>query len=376
MNDLSIGTLACLLVVVLFAPAAARADEQPSAEDWGYEEQLRDLLNPDPYGLNLFPVALYTPETSFGAGGALILTMRDPHQPRDSRPDTLQAFAMYTLKNQALLTVVPDVYLDGENWEIKLVGAYSKMPDSFFGNGNDSDEDSEESFVAQSAMVQPWVMRRVWRSFRLGVWYDLKRSSVIQREPEMLLDQRKLAGSRGGLRSGLGPAVDLDSRDNTFFPLRGGWYQFNACFYEEALGSDFDYQAYVIDLRRYIGLGGMHVLAVQAYATWLSGGVPFNERTDMQGIRGIYAGRFNDRMLIRGQVEYRFPIYWRFSGATFVAAGDVSDSLQNYELELVKYAAGAGVRFALDPDERINLRLDLGVSPWGVFPYFMIGESF
>jgi len=42
----------------------------------------------------------------------------------------------------------------------------------------------------------------------------------------------------------------------------------------------------------------------------------------------------------------------------------------------MKYAAGGGVRYAIDKKEKINLRIDIGVSPYGIFPYVLFQEAF
>ena len=42
----------------------------------------------------------------------------------------------------------------------------------------------------------------------------------------------------------------------------------------------------------------------------------------------------------------------------------------------LKYAAGGVIRYAISRKEKINLRIDLGVSPYGVFPYVLFQEAF
>jgi len=42
----------------------------------------------------------------------------------------------------------------------------------------------------------------------------------------------------------------------------------------------------------------------------------------------------------------------------------------------LQVTGGFGLRVALDPKERINLRVDLGFSKYGVFPIVVITEAF
>ncbi|MFC1765367.1 hypothetical protein ACFL6U_25265 [Planctomycetota bacterium] len=181
--------------------------------------------------------------------------------------------------------------------------------------------------------------------------YDFKNARLTEKTPNSQIDQQQLVGSQGGLVSGLGPVIDWDSRDNVFYPSQGGWYRAWATLYREGLGSDFDFERYNLDLRHYIPLKPGHVLALQGVVAQTQGQVPF-------------------------QTEYRFPIGGRFSGAAFAAVGDVVDQWCHLRVEDIKYGAGAGFRYQLDQKEKVNLRFDLGVSQWGVFPYINIMEAF
>lgn len=87
-------------------------------------------------------------------------------------------------------------------------------------------------------------------------------------------------------------------------------------------------------------------------------------------LRGYYANRFRGNVYYVGQLEGRFPLYRRFSGAAFVDAGDVTD----HEFRKPKFTYGAGLRFALN--ENIKLRLDYGRSPDQNGVFFTFGEAF
>jgi len=329
-------------------------------------------------GVVPLPIAYYTPESSFGFGAGIMFTFRGKGDTLDDRPDSLMFMGVYTLKNQYAVNLVPDFYFDRENWELKVESNYSRMPSSFFGNGNDSKPDSEEDYTLAQAMVKPWIIRKVYRRFRVGLVFDFKWADLVESEKDGLLDQRRLGGETGGIQSGFGPVLDWDSRDNLFFPARGGLYRFNAIFYRSPLGSDFDYEAYALDLRKYVALDKRqkHVLALQGLGLAVVGEVPFFERARIDFIRGIYAERFLDRILCGTQVEYRFPIYWRFLGAVFAAAGDVGDKMEDFRIEDFKYGGGAGLHFVVNKQEKVTIRLDVGFSPWGIFPYFQFQEAF
>jgi hypothetical protein len=60
-----------------------------------------------------------------------------------------------------------------------------------------------------------------------------------------------------------------------------------------------------------------------------------------------------------------------------VGVGDVSDDIENFKLEDLKYSAGFGIRFQIMPEEGINLRIDQAFGEGdGGFRYINIGEAF
>jgi outer membrane protein assembly factor BamA len=88
-------------------------------------------------------------------------------------------------------------------------------------------------------------------------------------------------------------------------------------------------------------------------------------------MRGIIDAQQRDRMSMLAGAEVRFPILWRFRGAVFADAGQVASQASAVTLNQMWVSYGAGIRFLLVPEERISLRLDIGVAR-GV-PQFYLG---
>lgn len=342
------------------------------------EEEAADAQTnaPSRVGVAAFPIIFYTPETSAGAGGGVTLTYRGPGEEDTARPDNLSLFALYTFKNQFMFFLAPSLYFRDGDWKLGAGTGYSHFPGSFYGVGNDTDEDDEEEFTTESVMIRPGLLRRVYAHLSAGFFYDWKKTGVREIEKNGLLDTGDYLGVDGSVLSGAGAVLEWDSRDNLFSPSRGGRYEFSAGFYRDAFGSDFEYEEYTLDLRHYVPLEAGRVLALQLYATSRSGEVVFNEYARLENMRGIVNSRFRDRRAASAQAEYRFPVYRRFSGAVFASVGDVFDDPDDWEAKDIKYAGGFGVRYMLNEKERINLRFDIGFSPWGVAPYIRMMEAF
>lgn len=93
-------------------------------------------------------------------------------------------------------------------------------------------------------------------------------------------------------------------------------------------------------------------------------------------MRGYYGGRYRDKKFLGSQVEYRFPIYKRFSGVTFGSAGQVADEMSDFGFSRFKFAAGLGLRFAVLPKENLNLRFDVAHGNETLNYYIVLAESF
>ena len=77
-------------------------------------------------------------------------------------------------------------------------------------------------------------------------------------------------------------------------------------------------------------------------------------------LRGYYQSRFEDKNLVAFQAEYRIPLFWRLGLAGFAGCGEVTQELRHISLKELKPSSGFGIRFALIPEQKVNLRIDFG----------------
>ncbi len=247
------------------------------------------------------PIIMYSPETGLGLGGGVLLTHRNADGPPGARPQSLPLLLIYTTKQQANLALAPEIYFDEERWALLSEMVYQNFPSSFFGVGPDTPEDSEEDITTEFFLVDASILRRVYSYVRVGITGYWRRTNVLETEAGGVYELWRNRGRAGGTCAGVGPAVEWDSRDDIFYPSRGGRYRFLARFYREAWGSDFKFETYVIDVRRYFTLRPSHILAFQVYGRTSGGEVPIDKLAKLGlGMRGIYASRFLD-------VRLRYP---------------------------------------------------------------------
>jgi hypothetical protein len=319
------------------------------------------------------PVIAYAPETSLMLGAASVFTfhLKTPPARADGqrvKRSSLMVVAAATFKAQYLFEVRPNLYFDGDDWQLWGTQEALWFPRTFWGIGNDTPDDAEEDYTEQQFGSQLGLNRRVISSFRAGLETEVHHLRFAQVETGGLIDTDAVPGSDGGWLVGLGPVLLWDGRDTDFSARRGGRYELRSVFFTSALGSDYSFAFLLLDLRQFFPLPYGHVLATQLYGKLVTEGAPFASLTMLGGslrLRGFYEGRYRDRQLVTGQVEYRLPVFWRFGAAAFVAAGDVAPAMDAFDLREFKLAGGGGLRFEVEPRERVNVRLDGAVTSHG-----------
>jgi outer membrane protein assembly factor BamA len=177
----------------------------------------------------------------------------------------------------------------------------------------------------------------------------------------------------------LGLVTNWDSRDNTFAAYSGSFYQVTLLFNQRVFGSDYNYSDVQLDFRNFFEVAPGHIVALQAGGEFMGGDVPFQNLARFGGqnvMRGYFAGRYRDKHMAGIQAEYRFPVWWRFGLAGFAGAAQVADRISHLGLRRFWFAGGAGIRFAWNPEERVNLRLDYGIGNNSDGIYITVTEAF
>jgi outer membrane protein assembly factor BamA len=186
-------------------------------------------------------------------------------------------------------------------------------------------------------------------------------------------------GWDGGTASGLGGQVLWDTRDCIFAASSGQYHTLSMVFFGRTLGSEYTFVKTKFDLRTYLPLSPVRSLALQAMGVFINGTAPFRELGRLGGsstLRGYYEGRYRDNQMLVAQAEFRTAVIGRFGAVAFAGAGTVAHEVSMFELRAVRASAGIGVRYAFDPEERLNMRMDIG---WGTNSsgmYFVASEAF
>lgn len=323
-----------------------------------------------------FPVIASSTETGLQLG-ALAVRFFEP-ETDGGRTSTLDFIGFGTVEGQYFAAVTPNYYTHGDqyHWYAALSGRF--WPANFYGIGNDTSEDDEETYESTKIKVQLGMERRFLDLFYLGpvFAYENERMDI---EETGAIEAGQLPGMDGGVRSGLGATFTLDMRDNLNDARNGYYIAVESLFYEEGFGSDYRFSEYTLDWRHYFSLMETSGIALRGYARMMRGTIPFQDLSSPDGfnmLRGIENGRYRERDMVSVQAEWRFPVYKRFSGVAFADTAQVAHEISALRNDGWKYAVGAGVRYALNPAERFNIRLDLSLVDGGFGVALGIREAF
>lgn len=358
--------IALLLPVYLLIPVHGRAQKDSAAKK-------NHLL--------VLPVIARSIETSWSFGTAISSTFHVNKKDSLIRTSNLQSLVLYSLKKQFIAAVNGTIYFPGEKYILSQQLSYSFFPDKFWGLGRMAPDSNAEPYDFRQFYVYLHGQRALARHLFIGALYEYQRLIKVDYKPGGLFDKENVAGRNGYQVSGLGGSFTYDTRNEAFAPDRGVFLQGSFNHFARFLGSDFTYTNYVVDVRSFIRTYKKQVLALQAYAFLNNGNVPLRSLASFGGansMRGYYDGRYRDKDQVVLQAEYRAPLYRRLGAVAFGGVGNVSHNCDYLSTRALKYSYGGGLRIALTKSDRLNLRLDYGISRGGKSSgfYFQLGEAF
>jgi outer membrane protein assembly factor BamA len=332
-----------------------------------------------PKNLLAFPFVVKSLETNWGFGGVVARFFRlDPHD-STVRTSDVNVLGLYTLKKQLILALTSTLYLPKEDQIIRFQASYSYYPNKFWGLGNHTSHEAEESYSQKQFFFNPQYLRRIHRKMYVGLSYQFQHTSAISYTPGNLFDKENISGRYGGYTSGIGPILSWDTRNSAFSPTRGVLAEMQYLWFNKALGSNFNFTVFNMDFRKFFYLSEKSVLGFQGIAGLTSGNTPFRYLELLGGsdmMRGYYGGRFSDKCLMAYQAEYRRFLFWRIGMVGFASMGEVSPDLAHFDLDGFHYAYGGGLRFMLSKQEKLNLRIDYGIGKHSTAFNVQVREAF
>jgi outer membrane protein assembly factor BamA len=287
----------------------------------------------------------------------------------------LDIAAIVTTRSQKRFVISPDIYFLGGllNWEPSL--QYKEWPGYYWRGGN-SPEDSSYSYDMDLWQFKGKLSISPQRApkLNLGAEYDLEWNCTNFNDSLLNQGMRK-----GGNRVGLGYVLGWDARDHDNWPRRGYFVEWRQLLFREEWGSDYNFQVMKLDARLFLPTPLEGAWGFATYWEGVRGAVPFDRMSMPDGVyhlRGLEKGRLSDKQQLILQGEWRVPLFWRFSLASFAEAGKVGPYASELARNDFHYAFGMGGRLALNPKRRVNVRGDLSWVDGGIGMTIYYKEAF
>jgi len=366
-----------LLLIILALPLALHCQENAQKDRIVQSDTVKIVKNVQ----SLFiPVVFYSPETelAFGAGGQMFFRTKGSSQ--DTRLSNIFVSAVYTLRKQLFIDLKPQIYFNNESYYLDGALKFKDNNYRFWGIGNETPEEAEEDYQETVVEARVAFLKRLEPFFNFGLQYSFYFHDMIETEEDgQLRNDTTIVGADGTTLSGLGIRFNMDTRDNTFSPFKGFYFQIESTAYSRSLGSSTSFNEYILDGRNYFSLGKHSIIAVQAYLKLTYGNVPFQRAARLGGGergRGYFEGRFIDNHMYSLQGEYRLKLSNRWKLAGFVLLTEVAERPSNF-FGLPKLGFGGGIRWQPLKGNESSLRLDIGFNDnRDVGIYFGINEAF
>ncbi|MEO8759327.1 MAG: BamA/TamA family outer membrane protein [Bacteroidia bacterium] len=325
------------------------------------------------------PIVYYTPETKWGAGAAGVFRFKLKGEPDSARHSNVLFSLSVTQLKQIVLGAPFQFWLKKEKYNIYGEPGYQNVNFLFYGIGNNSLPTYKEKYYTSFTRLRLAALRKIYPHFYAGFRYVFDYTTMYRLESAGQLINGSIAGSSGGVVSGMGGTIKYDNRDNQFYPTKGYYVELYALTNSKVTGSNYRFDKYSLDMSAAVPLPFKEVLVFNAYGVITTGNVPFYHLAMLGGekkMRGIYEGRYRDKDCWVLQAEYRKELFWRIGMVAFAAVGNVAPSVKDFSLKYTHFTYGGGIRGTIDKKQHLNLRLDLGVSDQHINYYFTIGEAF
>ncbi len=329
-----------------------------------------------------YPTLAFAPETNWEVGISGLLVYR-AKQDTANRLSELKTFSFVTLAQQYGTVLEHALYTDKNTFFFLGEMRFQNFPITYFGIGPKTVADEHVVVDTREFRFRERILRQIAPSVFTGFELDFQRLSRVNFEWEG--NQQILGiprGSNGSANLSLGWGLLYDNIHNVLNPRHGKYMEVAYLGSNTAWGSTYTFNTLFTDFRFYHPVKERNVLATHIYGQFSDGDVPFNELALMGGerlMRGYYLGRYRDKKMIAGQVEYRMlPVSFakRWGLSTFAAIGSVFPSIDQYQDAPIRWAAGAGPRFLIFPKKDVYNRLDVAFTSEGMGFYFHIGEAF
>jgi hypothetical protein len=337
------------------------------------------------YQVSIVPGLGYTLQSSYVANISGNVVYRNGLNDSTSISAMVGGIA-YTANKQLLFYVQSNLWSKNNQWNIINDIRYYQYPQNSYGLGGYTA--NNDAFLVDYSFLRFYgtAYKKMANQFYFGVGYMLDTRWNITQDRTSITDFDRYGFKSKSTSSGFSLNVLSDTRDNPVNTLKGYFANAFIRFNNRFIGSDDNWTAMVIDLRKFVKVGHKkNVFAFWNY-NWLTlnGNAPYLDLPSTAWDpfnnmgRGYIQSRFRSPNLIYLESEFRFNISKNqlIGGVLFANAQTYSQYPTN-KFEKVLPGFGTGIRIKFNKYSRTNLAIDYGMALDGSGGIFLnLGEVF
>lgn len=379
-----------LFLLGLFTLTLLAQDTLSEAQQRQYRRQMhRDSIRAHKkVWLSILGGPSYTPEASFGVGGAMLMSFRMNKQDSISQRSFLPVGFNISTNGTFVIAGAGALFFNENRFRIYTRYGYRNEPTNFFGVGFDEIDknyksDSTTEFKKANFQLYPRFVWELKPGLYVGGLFDINYNRSRDINPVMAQNTDYLKYGNSFLDMGIGGMIQYDTRDDVATPFEGLFLSAMATGYGKFIGSSNNFAMFELEYRQFRPVFKRRsTLAWTVKSQMGAGDVPytslpmFGSPTDL---RGYLWGKYRDKTMAYGIVEYRHMFgsqeayergaFWsKFGAVAWVGTGTLG-TRPVVDWNKYKLNYGFGLRIQLQP--RKNFRLDIGKEPGEKWAFYM-----
>ncbi|MCU4164301.1 BamA/TamA family outer membrane protein [Marinilabiliaceae bacterium A049] len=335
----------------------------------------------------------YTPETEYLLTAGGLITFKTQRWNNLLNRSSIPFSFGYSSTGAISVNIQNVIYLTDD--KIRMLGEflYKDMPDNYWGVGYDNGINIEKSPANTGYQRIYWrffekFMFRTFSDLFIGAVVDMNGTEATQLNARMLTDEYVLSNGTGINNTGIGLAVEYDTRDFVQNAYKGVFLSASMVFFQSYLGGNTKFKALEVDYRQYLKIKReRRTLAWNVKSRFSFGDeVPWTDMAMLGGpfnMRGYTIGRFRDQNALSMTTEYRHMFKRRtlnkrgnynsrLGYVAWLGAGTVSHSINEFN----GWLPNGGLGLRLELQTRMNMRFDYGVGKGEAGAYVTFSEAF
>jgi hypothetical protein len=337
--------------------------------------------------ISVMPVVGYSLQS--GLTGAIVSNTSFYTDESRTKFSSLLLNGYYSQFHQYWFTANSNLFFEKRKLHLFGDTRYYNFPTQTFGLGTNSSLNDALDIKYSYLRIYQIAFREIKPNIFIGVGYNLDYHWNIKPDSiqgKALDDLKKLQKDDRSASSGVSLDFLFDNRKNAVNPESGSYAFFQYRPNLTLLGSDNNWQSFVVDLRHYLKfpVSSRNVLAFWNYNNFTLNGTPPYLDTPSVGWdyysntgRGYVPGRYTGKNFMYLESEYRFVIS-RNGVLGGVVFGNAESIFQNWsDTHSIVPGGGLGLRLKINKYSNTNLAVDYGFGVGGSHGlFFNLGEVF